>query len=112
MFEREKGIESVFAIFTPHHFDHHLQKLKRICVGSVYIPPRSKYKQDTIDQIIHNIHLTRAKYDNEVAFTVAGDFNRTDYTDIIKSCGALHQCVKVGTRQSSADNATLREAIP
>ena len=24
VFEREEGIESVFAIFTPHNFDHHL----------------------------------------------------------------------------------------
>ena len=107
IFEHEEGIESVFAIFTPHNFDHHLQKLKRICVGSVYIPPRSKYKQDTIDHIIHIIHLTRAKYSNEVAFTVAGDFNRTDYTDIIESYGALHQCVEVGTRKASTDDATL-----
>ena len=105
--QNEEGIESVFAIFTPNNFDHHLQKLKRICIGSVYIPPRSKYKQDTIDQIIQVIHYTRAKYDNEVAFTVAGDFNRTDYTDILESYGALQQCVEVGTRQASADNATL-----
>ena len=106
-FENEEGVETVFAIFTPHNFDHHLQKLKRICIGSIYIPPRSKYKQETLDQIIQVIHFTRAKYDNEVAFTLAGDFNRTDYTDILESYGALHQCVEVGTRQASTDNATL-----
>ena len=88
-------------------FSSELQKLKRICIGSIYIPPRSKYKQETIDQIIQVIHFTRAKYDNEVAFTLAGDFNRTDYTDILESYGALQQCVEGGTRQASTDNATL-----
>ena len=53
------------------------------------------------------IHYTRAKYDNEIVFIVAGDFNRTPYTDILDSYGALQQCVTGGTREASRDNATL-----
>ena len=55
--------------------------------------------------------MTRAKYNNEVAFCIGGDFNRTSYTDILESYGALQQCVTVGTRQASADDPTLTVII-
>ena len=106
-FEAETGVETVFAIFTPHQFDFQNQTVKRICVGSVYIAPRSQHKTETIETIIQVIHYVRSLYDNQVNFTIAGDFNRTDHTDILESYGALHQCVTVGTRQASEDGASL-----
>ena len=106
-FELEAGVETIFAIFTPKTPDFTNQYIKRICVGSVYIPPRSQFKSETIDTIIQAIHFVRSQYDNQVNFTIAGDFNRTDYTDILDSYGALHQCVTVGTRQASTDGAAL-----
>ena len=106
-FEAEEGVEAIFAIFTPVRYDYVNQRVKRICIGSIYIPPRSQFKAQTIDHIIQVIHFTRAKYDNEVNFTIAGDFNRTDYMDILDSYGALHQCVTVGTRQATTDGASL-----
>ena len=106
-FETEPGVESVFAMFTPLNYDFANQTVKRICVGSIYIPPRSQYKTETIDSIIQVIHCARSQYDNQVNFTFAGDFNHTDYTDILESYGAMHQCVSVGTRQASQDGAAL-----
>ena len=106
-FEIEPGVETIFAIFTPKNLDFTNQYIKRICIGSVYIPPRSQFKSETIDTIIQAIHCVRSQYDNQVNFMIAGDFNRTDYSDILDSYGALHQCVTVGTRQASMDNASL-----
>ena len=106
-FEADPGVETVFAIFTPRTLDSVHQRVKRICVGSVYIPPRSSTKSETIDTIIQVIHYARSQYDNEINFTIAGDFNRTDHTDILESYGALHQCVTLGSRQATTDGAAL-----
>ena len=43
----EEGIESVWVIMTTRVLDHKLQKIKIICVGSVYIAPRSEMKSET-----------------------------------------------------------------
>ena len=43
-------IESCWALFTPRCQDNNL-KVKRIAVGSYYISPRSRHKQETIDHI-------------------------------------------------------------
>ena len=91
-FESEPNVETIFAIFTPNTLDFVNQQVKRICVGSVYIAPRSQYETETIDTIIQVIHYARSIYDNQVNLTIAGDFNRTDYTDALDSYGALHQC--------------------
>ena len=114
----EEGIESVWVVMTPRVLDHKLQKVKRVCVCSVYIAPRwlwlkrpslvqlldgfarvtvqsnpiqsrSEMKSETMPHIIQTIHYIRSKYDNEVHFVVGGDVNNTDYSDIINSYGAL-----------------------
>ena len=36
----EEGIESVWVMMTPRILDDKLQRVKRVCVGSVYIAPR------------------------------------------------------------------------
>ena len=101
--DKEDGIESVWAIFTPRNLDHKLQHVRRICVSSIYIAPRSELKSDTMSHIIQTIHFIRSKYDNKVHFILGGDVNRTDYSDVLDSYGGLKQCVTVGTRK----NATL-----
>ena len=76
--------------------------VKRIAIGSYYISPRSRHKKETIDHIIDTIHTLRAKYDNEVNFLIAGDFNRVDITDVLDCYGALHQIISVTTRKSAS----------
>jgi hypothetical protein len=94
-------------VFTPHKYDFWNQTVKQICIGSVYIAPRSQQKSETIENIIQVIHYVRSIYDNQVNFTITGDFNRTDHSDILESFGALHKCVTVGTRQTSVDGSSL-----
>ena len=76
-------------------------KVKRIAVGSYYVSPRSRHKQEVIDHIISTIHSLRAKYANEVHFLVGGDFNRLEITDILDSYGGLKQIISVPTRKSA-----------
>ena len=99
--DKEEEIESVWAILTPKNLDHQLQTVKRICVGSVYIAPRSARKQETMDHIIQTIHLIRSRFNNEVNFIIGGDVNRTNYEDVLDSYGALKQCVTVSTRRGA-----------
>ena len=99
--DTEDQIESVWAMFTPRQYDHKLQKIKRICVSSVYIAPRSALKQETMDHIIQTIHCIRSKYNNEVHFIIGGDVNKTNYEDVLDSYGALKQCVTVNTRKGA-----------
>ena len=106
-----EGIETVWAMLTPRKLDHKLQNIKRICVSSIYIAPRSKFKSETMDHIIQSIHIIRARYDNNVSFLLGGDVNRTDYTDVLDSYGALKQCVTVGTRNQATLEIILSDLI-
>ena len=76
--DKDEEIESVWAVLTPKVLDHQIQRIKRVCVGSVYIAPRSTMKQGTMDHIIQTIHLIRARYDNEFSFVIGGDVNKTN----------------------------------
>ena len=58
--DREEGIETVCAVFTPRVLDNKLQKVKQICVCSVYIAPRSQKKTETMDHITQTIHFVRS----------------------------------------------------
>ena len=109
--QTENGIESVWAMMTPRNLDHRLQHIKRVCVCSVYIAPRSKMKVETMNHIIQGIHIIRSRFDNKVSFVVAGDVNRTDYTDVIDSYGALKQCVTVGTRKDATLEIILSDLL-
>ena len=99
--QSEEGIETVWAMLHPRNLDHKLQHVKRICVASVYIAPRSKMKAQIMNHQIQSIHSIRSKYDNNVNFLLAGDVNRMDYSDILDAYGALKQCVTVGTRKEA-----------
>ena len=94
-------IESCWGLFVPKCPSINQLKVKRIAVGSYYVSPRSRHKQEVIDHIIDTIHTIRAKYNNDVSFLVGGDFNRLDISDILDSYGALKQVISVPTRKTA-----------
>ena len=101
-----EGVEACWALFspldvTPHH------KIKKLVVGSIYVSPRSEFKDDTVEHIIQSIHYLRSKYDNDVSFLIGGDLNKLDIEPILDSYGALKQLISVPTRKS----ATLSNII-
>lgn len=93
------GIEAVWMIMKPRQKDNVFRNIKQICVGSIYISPRSQYKSETIDHIIQTIHCMRAKYNNEIKFLISGDFNRTQTTNILDSYGGLQQICSIPTHK-------------
>ena len=95
------GIEAVWALLTPRAYDDHLQKIRRICVGSIYISPRSKLKAQTIEHLTQTVHSVRALFNNEVHFCFGGDLNRVDFSEVIESYGALNNVLQVPTRNGA-----------
>ena len=53
----------------------------------------------------------RSIYDNQISFLIAGDINRTDYTDVTDAYGALKQCVTVGTRKQATLEVINRPGV-
>ena len=104
-------MEACWAIFTPRNTEH--SDIKRVCGGSIYLSPLSKFKQESVDHIIDVIFQVRARYGNEVSFFISGDFNKYPVTNILSANGALKQVVSVATRNLAvlevilADLATL-----
>ena len=96
------GVEAKWCVFTPLQPDANLQRVQRIGIAAIYIAPRSPYKEETVDHIIHTIHTLRAKYDSKINFLLAGDFNRVGVQDILDSYGALHQVCGVPTRKGAS----------
>ena len=95
------GVEVAWAVLTPRRMDGRLQRVRRICVAAVYIAPGSPFKEEAIDHLIHTVHLIRAKYNNEVHFLLAGDYNRVGVEEILRSYGALQQICDVPTRKGA-----------
>ena len=95
----ENGVEACWAIFTPKY--KQLPNIHRICVGSIYISPGSKYKQESIDHIIDVMFQMKAQFGNQVNFHISGDFNKYPVSDILSANGALKQVVSVATRKSA-----------
>ena len=89
--------------------DHQLQRVRRICVASIYIAPRSPFKTETISHIIHTIQIARARYNNEIHFILAGDFNRTSIQEVLRSYGALQQMCGVPTRKGASLQLVLTD---
>ena len=96
------GVEAKWFVFTPLQPDANLQSVQKIGIAAIYIAPRSPFKEETVDHIIHTIHTLRAKYNNKINFLLAGDFNRVGVQDILDSYGALHQVCGVPTRRGAS----------
>ena len=62
------GVEAVWAVFSPKRLDSQFQMVKRICVASIYIAPRSPFKTETVTHIIETVHMMRARYGNQIHF--------------------------------------------
>ena len=82
-------------------------------MGSIYIAPKSKYKQETVGHIIDVMFSMKARFDNKVSFVISGDFNKYPVSDILSANGTIKQVVSVATRKSAilevilSDIATL-----
>ena len=55
-----------------------------ICVGAIYISPKSKHKKETIEHIIQMIHYL-IKLEEKVHDLIGGDFNLVDISPILNS---------------------------
>ena len=80
-------------------------KLKLLSVA------HQRLKSETMSHIIQTIHYIRSKNDNQVHFVIGGDVNKTDYSDVIDSYGALKQCVTVGTRKQATLEIILSDLM-
>ena len=97
-----ENIEAVWTVLTPlAAYQRNELSVKRILVGSIYVSPKSAFKNQYIEHIIETIHSVRAKYDNDVRFIFGGDFNRIDISEILECYGGLKQCISVPTRKQA-----------
>ena len=78
-----ENVEAVWALFTPKTVSSN-SRVKKIAVGSVYVSPKSQFKQDTIDHIIETLHIVRSTHD-DVRFLFGGDLNRLNISDILEA---------------------------
>ena len=100
------GVEAAWAFFTPVDRSANC-KVRKIAVGTFYVSPKSKYKNETTDHIIESIQVLRSKFDNGIHFLLGGDLNRLPIEPILDSYGALKQVISTGTR----NNAILENII-
>ena len=101
----------MWATLTPKSKE--IDSIKKILVGGIYIAPRSKFKQESIDHIIETMFYVQSQYGFQVRFLISGDFNKVSIQDIFKANGSLQQICKVNTRNRTTlefiitDMATL-----
>ena len=103
----ENGVEACWAIFTPRNIEY--SSTKRICVGSIYIAPKSQYKQESVDHIIEVMFQIKARFGNQINFIISGDFNKYPVTDILAANGAIKQILSVPTRKSATLEVILTD---
>ena len=53
--------------------------------------------------------MMRARYNNDINFLMAGDFNRVDIQEVLHSYGALQQICDVPTRKGAALQLVLTD---
>ena len=56
-----ENVEATWAVFTPKSENNVEHRVKKILVGAIYVSPRSKHKEETIDHIIEAIHAAKAQ---------------------------------------------------
>ena len=86
------GVEVVWRIVK-------IQQKNKLCVvaaAAIYVPPRSKYIEETIEFIVMSIHFLKSRYDN-VKFLIGGDINNLDTSPILDSNDSLKQIVETPT---------------
>merc|ERR1711954_273541 len=93
-----EGVEVVWCVISPKKTPQN-SKIKNICIASVYISPKYRYKKQTIAHIVESIHLIRSFYDNSISFCISGDFNKYPYQDILDCLGSLQNIQFEATRK-------------
>ena len=93
-----EGVEVVWCVISPKNTPKQA-KIKNICISSVYISPKSRYKKQTIAHIVESIHLIRSYYDNSISFCISGDFNKYPYQEILDCLGSLQNIQNEATRK-------------
>ena len=90
--EPPSGVEVVWSVLKINHG----VRIERIALSSLYVPPRSRKTQETLDFIISSIHLLKAEYD-DIKFIIGGDRNNMDFNVILQSYRNLRQTVEIPT---------------
>ena len=88
----------VWCVISPKNIPKHA-RVKNICIASVYISPKSRFKRQTIAHIVESIQVIRSYYANEIYFWISGDFNKFPYDDILDCLGSLQSIQKEPTRK-------------
>ena len=92
------GVEVVWAVISPKKHPKYA-KVKNICLASVYISPKSRFKKETIAHIVESIQLMKSYYNNEIKYVISGDFNKVSIEDILDSQGSLQNIQVEPTRR-------------
>ena len=73
----------VLYVISPKNIPKHA-RVKNICIASVYISPKSRFKRQTIAHIVESIQVIRSYYANEIYIWISGNFNKFPYEDILR----------------------------
>ena len=73
-----EGVEAVLVMAEPIRGS---PKIKKICLASINISPRSKFKIETINHVIETIQYVPAKT-FDVKFCLFSNANRVDMSDV------------------------------
>ena len=82
------GVEVIWTVISPKKMPK-FAKIKNICIASVYISPKSRFKKQTIAHLVESIQLMKSYYDNDVKYVISGDFNKVSVEDILDIHGSL-----------------------
>ena len=102
------GVEAVWRIASPKNPN---AKVGKIAIGSFYISPKSKFKQESIEHIVEVIHCLRSKHE-KISFLVCGDFNKVPVHEVLMSYGAMKQICSVATRKNASLEVILTHWSP
>ena len=69
------GVEVVWCVISPKKSPKNAT-IKNICIASVYISPKSRFKKQTIAHIVESIQLVRSYYNNDVKMCLMGDITK------------------------------------
>ena len=75
---------------------------------SIYIAPRAKHKQESVDHIIDVIFQMKTRLGNEVNFLISRDFNKYPVRNILSENGALKQVI---TRKSEILEVIMTDLV-
>ena len=99
------GIEGIWRLATARD---NSAKVGKIAIGSFYLSPQSKFKDQTIEHIVEVIHCLRSQHE-KMSFLIGGDFNKVSVQEILLSYGALKQICSIPTRKNISQEVILTD---